>query len=254
MTTDNQQDLAAYAIRLGDDSVIHGHRLSEWCSNGPFLEEDLAMTNVALDYIGRARNFLTYAAELTGEGVTEDTLAYDRDCLDYTNLLIYELPRGDFAFTTARQYLLDEFELLFLTALTQSADETLAAIAEKSLKETLYHLRRSKEWMLRLGNGTEESRARLQTALEQLIGYTPELFEMDALEKELAEKGVAVDRASLEQGWRSACDATFAEAGVTLPDVAWRVKGGRTGFHTEHLGHLLSEMQFVQRAYPGCTW
>ncbi|NKI18645.1 phenylacetate-CoA oxygenase subunit PaaC [Spongiibacter sp. KMU-166] len=248
------EKIAAYANRLGDDSLIHGHRLSEWCSNGPFLEEDLAMTNVALDYIGRARNFLTYAAELIGGGATEDTLAYERDCLEYTNLLIYELPKGDFAFTTARQYLLDEFELLFLTALCNSEDSTLAAVAEKSLKETRYHLRRSKEWMLRLGNGTEESKEKLQTAVEQLIGYTPELFEVDALEKDLISGGIAVDRAGLEESWRSACEKTFDEAGVNMPQAVWRVKGGRTGFHTEHLGHLLADMQFVQRAYPGCQW
>ncbi|QQD17446.1 phenylacetate-CoA oxygenase subunit PaaC [Spongiibacter nanhainus] len=254
MTDISTNDTAIYAVRLGDDALIHGHRLSEWCSNGPFLEEDLALTNVALDYIGRARNYLSYGAELLGQGATEDSLAYQRDCREFTNLLIYELPRGDFAFALARQYLLDEFETLFLNAMIDSNDDTLSAIAQKSIKETRYHLRRSKEWMLRLGQGTEESHQRLQSALGDLAGYTKELFEMDALELALLEKGVAVDRRALESQWHSAVTAMCEQATVSLPNQGWEVKGGRTGYHTEHLGHLLSELQFVQRAYPGCEW
>ncbi|MBN7797358.1 1,2-phenylacetyl-CoA epoxidase subunit PaaC [Parahaliea mediterranea] len=254
MTTDLTRATADYAVRLGDDALILGHRLSEWCSNGPFLEEDLALTNVALDYIGRARMFLGYGAQLIGGDCTEDTLAYQRDCREFTNLLINELPRGDFAFTMARQYLLDEHALLFLEALQGSSDAELAAIATKAIKETRYHLRRSREWMLRLGDGTEESRRRLQQALEDIWGYLPELFAMDELERELLAAGIAVDREALEAPWRRAVSATFAETDVTLPADGWRVDGGRTGYHTEHLGHLLSELQFVQRAYPGCQW
>lgn len=246
--------VADYAIRLGDDALILGHRLSEWCSRGPFMEEDLALTNVALDYLGRARMFLGYGAQLRGGECTEDTLAYLRDCREFTNLLINELPRGDFAFTMVRQYLLDEHALLFLDAMRHSSDPELAAIAAKALKETQYHQRRSREWMLRLGDGTEESQRRLQQALEDIWGYVPELFAMDALERELADAGIAVDREALAGPWREAVQATFAETEVTLPADDWQVEGGRTGYHTEHLGHLLSELQFLQRAYPGLQW
>ncbi len=249
-----QRATADYAIRLGDDALIIGHRLSEWCSRGPFLEEDLALTNVALDFIGRARMFLTYAAGLIGGDCSEDTLAYQRDCRDFTNLLIHELPRGDFAFTMARQYLLDEHAMLFLSALTQSADRELATIAGKSLKESEYHLRRSREWMLRLGDGTAESQRRLSHALDELWGYVPELFAMDELERALVTAGVAVDRSELEAPWQRAVEVTLAEAKLSLPQAEWRVDGGRNGYHTEHLGHLLAEMQFLQRAYPGCQW
>lgn len=243
-----------YAVRLGDDALILGHRLSEWCSRGPFLEEDLALANVALDHIGRARMYYGYAAELTGGDCSEDTFAYQRDCREFTNLLIHELPRGDFAFTMARQYLVDEYALLFLAQLQSSSDERLAAIAGKAIKESRYHLRRSRDWMLRLGDGTEESQRRLQRALEDLWGYTPELFEVDALERQLAEAGIAVDSAALYAPWKQAVQATFAETEVQVPEDSWEVKGGRTGYHTEHLGYLLSELQFVQRAYPGCQW
>ena len=158
-----------YAIRLGDDALVLGHRLSEWCSNGPFLEEDLALTNVALDFIGRARMFYSYAAELAADGSTEDTYAYTRDCREFSNLLIHELPRGDFAFSMARQYLVDVYNLAYMEALQLSADETLAAIAGKAVKESRYHLRRSHDWMLRLGDGTDESRQRLQRAVDELF-------------------------------------------------------------------------------------
>lgn len=251
---EQQRAIADYAVRLGDDALVLGHRLSEWCSRGPFLEEDLALTNVALDYIGRARMFLAYGAQLIGGDCTEDSLAYLRDCREFTNLLMHELPRGDFAFTMARQYLLDEHALLFLAALQQSADSELAAIAGKAIKESQYHLRRSREWMLRLGDGTEESQRRLQQALDELWGYVPELFAMDELEQGLLEAGIAVDRAALREPWQKAVEATFAGTAIDLPRDSWRVDGGRTGYHTEHLGHLLSELQFVQRAYPGCQW
>ncbi|WP_116366048.1 1,2-phenylacetyl-CoA epoxidase subunit PaaC [Parahaliea mediterranea] len=254
MDNDLTQATADYAVRLGDDALILGHRLSEWCSRGPFMEEDLALTNVALDYIGRARMFLGYAAQLRGGECTEDTLAYQRDCREFTNLLINELPRGDFAFTMVRQYLLDEHSLLFLDQLGRSSDSELAAIAGKAIKESRYHQRRSREWMLRLGDGTEESQRRLQNALDDLWGYTPELFLMDELETALYELGIAVDRAALQAPWQAAVHSVFSETAVTVPSGGWEVVGGRTGYHTEHLGHLLSDLQFVQRAYPGCQW
>jgi len=252
--TNSKEMIKQYAVRLGDDALVLGHRLSEWCSRGPFLEEDLALTNVALDYIGRARMFYSYAAEIDGGEYTEDSYAFQRDCRDFTNLLIHELPRGDFAFTMARQYLVDEFTLAYMQRLEGSSDETLAAIAAKVVKECRYHLRRSHDWMLRLGDGTEESQQRLQQAVEDLWGYTPELFELDALEQSLVDVGIAVDSAALQADWEQAVRATFSEATIDLPPGDWSVKGGRQGMHTEHLGHMLSDLQFMQRAYPGLEW
>ena len=205
----SKEMIKQYAIRLGDDAVVQGHRLSEWCSNGPFLEEDLALTNVALDFIGRARMFYSYAAEIDGGDFTEDSYAYTRDCRDFTNLLIHELPMGDFAFSMARQYLMDEFGLAFMQCLESSSDETLAAIAAKAVKESRYHLRRSRDWMLRLGDGTEESHNRLQKAVDDLWGYTAELFEPDELEQGLANDGIAVDTTALKSNWDAAVAAVL---------------------------------------------
>ena len=252
--TNSKEAIKQYAIRLGDDALILGHRLSEWSSRAPFLEEDLALTNVSLDFIGRARMFYGYAAEIDGGDITENTYAYQRDCREFSNLLIHELPRGDFAFSMARQYLVDEYSLRFMERLQDSADETLAAIAAKAVKESRYHLRRSRDWMLRLGDGTQESHDRLQSALDELWGYTPEMFDMDALEQELASADIAVDSAALQADWEQAVRATFGEASVQVPETTWKIKGGRQGMHTESLGHLLSELQFVQRAYPGLEW
>ncbi|TQV66725.1 phenylacetate-CoA oxygenase subunit PaaC [Exilibacterium tricleocarpae] len=250
----SKQTIVEYATRLGDDALILGHRLSEWCSNGPFLEEDIATINTSLDYIGRARMFLSYAAELEGAGRTEDDLAYTRDCRDFKNLLINELPRGDFAFTTVRQFLVDAFNLFFFEALVGSTDTQLAAIAAKSVKESRYHLRRSRDWMLRLGDGTEESHRRTQTALDDLWGYTDELFHMDPLESELLDTGVAVDRAAVRLRWEPLVTELIDAATLQLPQPYTLPGGGRQGVHTEHLGHLLAELQFVQRAYPGLQW
>ena len=250
----NKEALFNYVVALGDDALTLGHRLSEWCSNGPFLEEDLALTNVALDYIGRARMFYTYAAEVEGRGRTEDDLAYLRDCRDFRNFLITELPRGDFAFTMARQLILDVFNLEFLQALSGSSDANLAGIAAKAVKESRYHLRRSHDWALRLGNGTEESHARMQKAVDELWGYTHELFEMDEQELALAAAGVAVDRGLLRGRWGEAMDAILQEAALARPVEEWSVRGGREGMHTEHLGYLLADLQFLQRSYPGLRW
>ncbi|UAA37439.1 phenylacetate-CoA oxygenase subunit PaaC [Paraneptunicella aestuarii] len=254
MTAVQQQDIIDYALRLGDDSLVLGHRVSEWTSNGPFLEEDIALSNVALDFIGRARMFYTYAADLMGEGKTEDDLAYLRDERQYQNFLINELPRGDFAFTIVRQLFVDVFNSHFLPLLCQSKDETLAAIAAKSEKETRYHLRRSRDWTIRLGDGTEESKQRMLNALDELWGYTPEMFEPDALEQRLAEAGIGVDTASIKDAWLRDVSAILNQATLPVPDAEWAIRGGRTGYHTEHLSHLLSVMQSVHRAYPGCQW
>jgi ring-1,2-phenylacetyl-CoA epoxidase subunit PaaC len=248
------QDLLEYVTALGDDALVLGQRLSEWCSRGPFLEEDLALANVALDFIGRARMFFSYAAELEGKGRDEDQIAYLRDCRDYRNLLICELPRGDFAFTTARQFMLDAFYLVFLERLQASGDATLAAIAGKAIKESRYHFRRSRDWVLRLGDGTEESHARIRRAFDELWGYGAELFGMTAAETRLAAAGVAVDRSALREPWEALVRPVLAEATLDVPTVSWKVGGGRDGVHTEHLGHLLSELQFLQRTYPGLAW
>lgn len=243
-----------YATRLGDDALVLGHRLSEWCSHGPFLEEDLALQNVALDYLGRARMYYTYAAELEDAGRTEDDFAYLRDARQFSNLLIHELPRGDFAFTMVRQLFVDVFNSLWLAQMVQSANQTLAGIAAKGIKETRYHLRRSHEWALRLGDGTDESHQRMQKAVEDLWGYTHEMFDVDELERELIDVGVAVDNTVLRAQWLEQVTAILTEATLAVPEDGWAVRGGRTGYHSENLGHLLMELQSVHRAYPGVTW
>jgi ring-1,2-phenylacetyl-CoA epoxidase subunit PaaC len=253
--SDNElkQKTLDYAVRLGDDSLVLGQRIAEWVSNGPFLEEDIAYGNVALDYIGRARMFYGYAAELDGER-SEDDFAYLRNEREFRNFLIHELPRGDFAFSQVRQLLVDLFNTLFLSELVNSKDATLAAIAAKAIKETRYHLRRSREWVLRLGDGTEESHRRAQNAVDELWGYTHELFEMDALERQLADGGVGVDTTALKERWRPMVAEALGAATLTMPEDGWAVRGGRAGYHSENLGHLLTELQFIHRSYPGCEW
>lgn len=243
-----------YATRLGDDSVVLGHRISEWTSKAPFLEEDIALSNVALDYLGRARMYYSYAAELAGNGKTEDDFAYTRDMREFRNLLIHELPRGDFAYTMVRQLFVDVFNTYYLLELTKSSDNTLAAIAQKAIKETRYHLRRSHEWALRLGDGTEESHRRMQRAVESLWGYTHELFDMNPLEEQLANAGIGVHNPALRPAWLAQISAILTEASLSVPQDTWAVRGGRVGYHTENLGHLLTDMQFLHRAYPGCQW
>lgn len=243
-----------YTTRLGDDSVVLGHRISEWVSYGPFLEEDIAYGNVALDYIGRARMFYTYAAELANDGRTEDDFAYMRNDREYRNLLLMEMPKGDFAYSQVRQLFADVYYTLLLPELLQSKDETLSAIAAKAVKETKYHLRRSRDWVLRLGDGTEESHKRTQKAVEQLWGYTHEMFDMDETEQLLADNGIGVDVSKLHGAWRQMVSDILAEATLTVPEDSWAVRGGRTGYHTENLGHMLTEMQIVHRSHPGCEW
>ena len=251
---DLRQDRVDYAIALGDDSLMLGQRLAEWCSRGPFLEEDIALANVGLDFLGRARMFFTHAAALEGRGRSEDDIAFLRSEREYRNLLLHELPRGDFAYTMVRQFLVDGFDLEFLAGLCLSQDPELAAISAKAMKESHYHWRRSHDWMLRLGDGTAESHARTQDALEKLWGYTHELFTMNPLEQRLSEAGIAVDRAQLRDAWLQRIEPVIAEATLRRPADAWAVRGGRDGVHTEHLGHLLSELQYMQRAYPGLSW
>ncbi|MBF7054774.1 phenylacetate-CoA oxygenase subunit PaaC [Halomonas sp. KAO] len=254
MSNDIKSATLEYTTRLGDDSIVLGHRISEWVSRGPFLEEDIAYANVALDYVGRARMFFGYAAELASDGRTEDDFAYMRDDRQYRNLLLMEMPRGDFAYSQVRQLFVDVYYSLVLPELMDSKDDTLAAIAAKAIKETRYHLRRSRDWVLRLGDGTEESHQRAQKAVDSLWGYTHEMFEMDETESVLADNDIGVDTTKLRDEWLRQVSSILTEATLEVPEDGWAVRGGRIGYHTENLGHLLTEMQFVHRSYPGCQW
>jgi ring-1,2-phenylacetyl-CoA epoxidase subunit PaaC len=241
-------------LRLADNALVLGHRLSEWCGHGPMLEEDLALANMALDCIGQARNFYAYAGEIEGLGRSEDDLAYLRDCDAYRNILLVERPRGDFAFTILRQFFYAAWMQPYFERLAQSKDARLAAIAAKAEKEMAYHLRHSAEWVIRLGDGTDESEERLREALADLWPFTGEMFETDETEQALIEAGIAVDPRLLRPIWFETVDRVFAEAGLARPKDGWMQTGGRRGEHSEHLGHLLADLQFMQRAYPGATW
>ena len=244
-----------YLLRLGDTSLVLGHRLSEWCGHGPALETDMALTNVALDLIGQARQFLTYAGEIEGRGRSEDDLAYLRDAHGYRNLLLVELPNEDFARTIARQFLFDAFNVELMAGLAASSrDERLAAIAAKAVKEVSYHARHSSEWMIRLGDGTETSHRKIQAALDDLWMYTGEMFAVDEVDDAMVAAGIGVDLTELKSSWDQRVDEILTEATLQRPEDAWMQTGGKAGRHTEHLGYLLAEMQFLQRAYPGATW
>jgi ring-1,2-phenylacetyl-CoA epoxidase subunit PaaC len=246
--------LVQYTLRLADNALVLGHRVSEWCGHAPMLEEDIALANIALDLIGQARTLYAYAGEIEGERRGEDALAYLRDAPQYRNVLLVEQPNGDFAVTIARQFLYSAFMAPFWRALAGSRDETLAAVAAKAEKEAAYHLRHSAEWLIRLGDGTSESHERAQDALDELWMYTGELFEADAIERGLIERGIAVDPQTLRAEWDETVDAVLAEATLKRPADAWMQTGGRSGRHSEHLGYILADLQFLQRAYPGATW
>lgn len=246
--------LINYTLHLADNALILGHRNSEWCGHGPALEQDIAISNIALDSIGQARNLYQYAAVLSNNGATEDSLAYLRDVIDFKNLLITELPNGDWAQTTLRQFLFSAYQFYFYQQLEKSADQQLAAIATKSLKEVTYHLRWSNEWVIRLGDGTAESNDKMVKALAEIWNYTGELFIPASYEKELAASGIAVDLAVIQPLWEQKVSAVFAEATIAIPEKSFAQKGGKEGIHTEHLGYILAEMQFLQRAYPGAEW
>lgn len=246
--------LFTYTLRIADDSMILGQRLSELCGHGPAIEEDIALTNIALDLIGQATSLYEYAASVHEEWKTADDLAFLRYERQYTNLLLVEQPNGDFGMTIARQWLFDNFRALFYNELQHSKDSQLAAIAEKSLKETRYHLRHSSEWLIRLGDGTEESHRRVQDALNLLYRYTDELFYMDDIDKALIEQGIAVDLEALRPVFNERIQQVLTTATLTLPANNWKQSGGRNGKHSEHLGHILAEMQYMQRAYPNMEW
>jgi ring-1,2-phenylacetyl-CoA epoxidase subunit PaaC len=243
-----------YLLRLGDDRLVLGHRLSEWCGHGPFLEEDIATTNIALDLVGQATLLLKRAGEVENNNRDQDALAYFRDAIEYRNALICELPRGDFAFTTVRQFFFSVYSLHLWEALASSTDADLAGIAAKATKEVRYHVRHASEWMVRLGDGTEESHARAQAAVNELWRFTGELFESDAVEQNAVVDGVGIDSSGLAAPWRSMVDDVLTRATLTIPGDVYQQTGGRRGRHTEHLGYLLAEMQSVPRAHPGAKW
>jgi ring-1,2-phenylacetyl-CoA epoxidase subunit PaaC len=250
----SETPLVLYTLRRADDALILGHRLSEWCGHAPMLEEDMALANMGLDLLGQARALYSYAAQIEGKGNDEDKLAYLRDVRQYRNLLLVEQPNGDFAHTLVRQFFYAAFADLYWRAMMQSSDTTLAAIAAKSEKESAYHLRHSSEWMLRLGDGTVESHARAQTAVDDLWAFTGEMFDADDSERALIDSGIAIDPATLHPQWLKTVSSIVSEATLALPSTGWMQKGGRSGRHSEHLGHLLSELQSMQRTFPGASW
>jgi ring-1,2-phenylacetyl-CoA epoxidase subunit PaaC len=247
-------DLCAYALRLGDDALVLAQRLVEWSSRAPALEEDIALSNIALDLLGQARSLLAYAGESEGAGRSDDDLAYLRPEGEFTNCQLVEQPSGDFAVTMGRQLFFSTYQLALYRRLTGSTDETLAAVAAKAAKEVDYHRDHATGWTLRLGDGTEESHGRMQAAVDQLWPFTFELFESDELTDQLVAGGMAVDPASLRAEWDAHVEAVLAEATLTRPGDGWQPDGGRQGRHTEHLGYLLAEMQHLHRSHPGARW
>lgn len=246
--------LVSYVLRLADDALILGHRLSEWCGKAPMMEEEMALANMGLDLIGQARALYTYAGEAEAAGHDEDAFAYRRDERAYRNLLLVEQDNGDFAKTMMRQFLFAAFADPYWRAMTASRDATLAAIAAKAEKELAYHLRHSAEWIIRMGDGTDESHARIASALAILWPYTGEMFATDDIDRAVIADGVGVDPARLAPVWRTTVGEVLARATLPVPTDGYMQKGGRSGRHSEHLGHLLAELQYLQRAVPGATW
>lgn len=252
MTT--QEALFEYTLRRADDTLILGHRLSEWCGHGPILEEDIALTNLALDLIGQSTEFFEYAATVENKDRTADDLAFLRIEREYKNILLVEQPNGDFGKTIVRQFFFDHFQHLLFERLMQSKDEQIAAIASKSIKEVKYHLKHSSEWVIRLGDGTEESHNRVQESVTDLARFTDELFYQDQVDELLIKEGIAVDTAAFKEEYYDNIKALLNQATLELPKENWQLNGGRKGVHSEYLGFLLTELQYMQRTYPGMEW
>lgn len=249
-----ESPLVLYVLRRADDALILGHRLSEWCGHAPMLEEDMALANMSLDLIGQARELYSYAAEVENAGNDEDKYAYLRDVQQYQNLLLVEQPNGDFAHTMLRQFFYSAFVNTFWHTTITSKDATISAIAAKSEKESAYHLRHCSEWIIRLGDGTDESHRRAQAAVDDLWAFTDELFHADQSDAVLMAAGIAVDPETLRVPWNTAVADVLGVAALKRPACNWMQKGGRAGYHSEHLGHLLSELQYMQRTFPNATW
>lgn len=246
--------LLDFVIQTADDHLILGHRLSEWCGHAPTLEEDLSMPNMALDLIGQASALYSYAAQLEGRGRSEDDIAYLRSDREYRNCLLVERPNVDFAHSMLRQLYFSAAMQLFWSANVDSPDTTLAGIAGKAVKETSYHVRHCSEWVIRLGDGTAESARRMQSAVDALHPYTDELFAVGTATQSCIEHGIIADPGPLQSAWQSTIQSVFAQANLQTPDVPWPQSGGRDGLHTEDFGYLLTELQYMQRAYPGAQW
>lgn len=249
-----RESLLKYTLHLADNRLILGQRLGEWCGHGPVLEQDIALTNIALDLIGQARLLYQYASETDPKGRDEDQLAFLRTERNYLNLLLVEQPNGDFAQTIARQFFFDVFNFLQTEQLCNSEDETLRNISIKALKEIRYHVKYSSDWVRRLGDGTSESHTRMQRAIEALWKFTPELFEAAQFELELSESGIAFRTSELHAGWSAKVKQVLNDATLTLPNEAAITGNGKEGIHSEHLGYILAEMQYMQRTYPGLKW
>ena len=250
-------NLIDYTLHLADSSLILGQRNAEWCGHGPLLEQDIAITNISLDLIGQSRNFYQYAATLIGNDVTEDSLAYLRKEREFKNLLLVEQPSGDWAQTILRQFFFSQYQYLLFEQLQNSKDEQLAAIAEKSLKEVTYHLRWSSEWVIRLGDGTEESHKRMIKAIDELWRYTGEMFEAVSYELRASSEGFGVDVSKLKEPWQIKVSDIFSEASLIPPSGGWGAftqTGGKEGKHSEHLSNIFTELQYMQKTYPGCEW
>ncbi len=250
----HNEALFKYIIRIGDNSLILGQRLSEWCGHGPVLEEDIALTNTALDLIGQATSLLKYAGEIEGKGRNEDQLAFLRYEHEYLNCQLVELPNTDYAYTLARQFLFDHFNYLMYQELLDSEDKQLAAIAEKSLKEVTYHRRRSSEWMIRLGDGTQESHERIQAAMDDIWEYSGELFTGDDIDQMMLDSGIGVNLTKIKAEWHKSVAEVLETATLEKPKDDFMQLGGKQGKHTEYMGYILAEMQYMQRAYPNCEW
>ena len=248
-----ENPLFEYVLRLADDRLVLGHRMSEWCGHGPILEEDIALSNIALDLVGHAASLLNLAGEIEGKGRDGDALAYFREAVEYRNALLVELPKGDFGFTMVRQFLFDAYSVLLWDALSRASDERVAALATKCLKEDKYHLRHSSEWLVRLGDGTDESHARAQSALNELWRFTSELFDHDDIDESVTAQGIVVDHDAIRSRWQGMVAEVAARATLTVPTDTTAMRGGRHGRHTEHLGHMLSVMQIVARSHPGAS-
>ena len=250
----DQAALFEFLVRIGDNTLVLGHRVSEWCGRGPALEEDIALANTALDLIGQTQLWLGLAGEVEGKGRSADDLAYLRDGFEFRNILLVERPNGDFGKTLMRQFLFDAWHYLMLKALKNSTDRRVAEIAEKAFKEVSYHLDRSRDLIIRLGDGTAESHRRMQEALDELWAFTGEMFVGDASDAALVQVGVIPEPQSLKADWDKIVSDALVEATLKRPMDGYMQKGGRRGVHTEHLGYMLAELQFLQRAYPGATW
>lgn len=253
VSTDSAQ-LFDYVLRLGDNDLILSQRLAEWCGHGPVLEEDLAQTNVALDLLGQAQLWLEYAGRIEDKGRDADQLAFLRDTHEFRNILLVEQENGEYAHTIVRQFYFDVWHFLLLEALQSSANQSIREICEKSLKEVRYHLDRSVGWVIRLGDGTEESHTRMERAINTLWPFTGEMFEMDAVDTGMVEQRIGCDLRMLRDPWLSQVSKTLKEATLKLPAGCWMQRGGKRGIHSERLGYILAEMQFLQRAYPGAQW